>query len=267
MSVQMRTLIAALFLSTFASTSGCSNAKDEPTYPYPDLATFCNGRAKAECNKDVVAQCLTTVDVCIAKAQVDCTGRAPSGKYRPQAAEACLAMATSVYGDAKIDAKEIKQLEDVCSLVHGGTGAKGQSCTSNLNCDLDQELRCVVKPGASAGSCQVPVLLGIGEDCAPAEAKCKDDEQYCDTNSNACIKKKDTGAICGGNKLCKDSLQCVKQTPETADGTCQPKLSAGSVCNSGEECADGLCIKTSTTNQCGSIIILGPSEPSCERYK
>jgi hypothetical protein len=244
-------VVAALFLAVGCSTK--NGAK------YPDLSSFCNGRASAECNSEVLLACvIPSATTCIAKRQQLCMSAAPAGtNYNPSAAESCIAQVSAAYADARITLDESNAIDSACLPVFDGPGGPSASCQIDSNCMRSAGLRCVVSAASGGGVCLVPLAVQGGGSCAAANARCVTGF-HCGPTAHCDIDAA-VGEACSGPNPCGADLMC------SSGGTCVAKSADGSACASGDECVHGICNKsmTSATGLCVSQVNIASNEPFC----
>src|SRR4029077_11434305 len=98
-----RSAMAALVLL------GASSDGQGPQGPrYPDLSSFCDARASAECNAEVILACASpNATMCVAKRQLVCVSSMPAGTtYNPSNADGCISQVSNAYADARITPDE-----------------------------------------------------------------------------------------------------------------------------------------------------------------
>lgn len=237
--------------------AGCTGKAPEDLPKYPDVNSYCLGRAQAECNDTVIAACAApSKDKCVTARQAACSGSAPVGKtYDPSKAEACIAQVSAAYGDAKVTKDEIDAFTEVCALLFSGMGAQDASCAVDEDCQQSGGLRCVFTSpdGGVRGTCQVPKAAQGGESCAALDVRCAEG-YHCGATSH-CDINGDSGEPCSTATPCKSMLKC------SAASLCEPKLATGSACTTSDECVSGICLEQS--NICVAQITLAPNEPFC----
>jgi hypothetical protein len=227
---------------------------------YPDLNSFCNGRATAECSDEVLLDCaIPNKSTCITKRQQICLSTAPAGTYNPSAAENCIGQVSNAYSDGKITLDESTAIDSACLPVFDGSGGNGAACQADSDCRVSTGLRCVLSAGSSSGSCQVPQPVQGGGSCAASNAQCIAGfhcglTAHCDIDAalgEAC----DSANPCGMGLLCPSAGMCVAKGAD------------GSACTSGGDCLNGICNKSMTSatamGLCVSQVTLASMEPFC----
>jgi hypothetical protein len=230
-------------------------------------ATFCQAWGHAACNAGVVDACGgDDAEACVASQQSFCLDLLPYG-YQPKFAQECLDAVEAAYSDANLSAEELTvvlQLGEPCDRLIKGIGAANASCAESTDCNTLDGLRCVVKPGETQGTCQVPVEVGGGDRCSAPEQFCADG-YYC-SGSN-CIATKELGEACGFDTECSPEHRCTA----TADaaGECVERLDDAEPCTADGECQSNLCAISRTTMEgiCVSDIRLSAVIPICENLR
>jgi hypothetical protein len=261
-----------LIVSSLFAVSLIQCSKAEEPVKYPDAASYCTGRAQAECSDTVVTNCVAaSKDACVTARKSACTSDInPSVlaglTYNSARAEACVNEVASAYANAVITSDENKAINDACGLVFSGSAAKGAACSADADCKQSDNLRCVVHAatatvspdgGTAEGTCQVPTTVGAGQSCSAAEAVCVDGF-HCGSTSH-CDADGEIGESCSAVAPCDATLKCA------SNGLCAAKLADNQPCsvtNPGE-CASGMCIAGATVTVCASSWVLSLSEPFC----
>ena len=205
----------------------------------------------------------------------------PAGHpYNREGAEDCIAKTEALYDDAELNQAELDNQREACLAVFSAGGAVGASCVVDADCDGAKGLRCVTKfvttggggaggaggaggggvggsgvGGGGAGgpdvtvegTCQIPMQVGPGLDCAAADAVCEDGF-YCN-ESNNCVAEEGIGDACSAGEPCVSEAKCEA-------GLCVEKASNGESCTSANDCSGGFCLTKAgdTSGQCGSFI-------------
>jgi hypothetical protein len=247
----------ALPLVGFTFFGGACSSKDDGP-KYPDINSFCNARASAECSQQVLLDCaFPDSATCVARRQQVCvTGKPTNTVYAPAAAESCVNAVGAAYGDGQLTLAENTSVNDACAPVFDGPGAKDATCSVDNDCQESTGLRCVVAGGLTTGTCQIPQMVQGGGSCAAMDAQCVSgfhcgSTAHCDIDaalSESCA-----------TIPCSPTLQC------SGAGTCVAKTPDGSPCAADAECAHGICNKASTAAMgvCVSQVTLSPTEPFC----
>lgn len=269
----MRTWTMVLSASVLAGlmwTTGCGGsdaAEAEPPGPkFPDVASYCNARARVECSQDTIENCAApTVEACVAKRQMVCAGELPAGKsYRHEEAEACVGSYEAAFVDAIVSTEERLGIANACAaLFETEAGVTGAACALDWDCRMSEGYRCVLRADAEAGEmkgvCQVPKSVSAGDSCEAVDSQCEPG-LYCDEGAH-CVKVGAAGSTCGPTKPCGDDLKC-----DADDGKCKAKAANGSPCETNDDCFDGLC-SGGATRICIGKMILAPGDPVCAEFR
>lgn len=247
--------------------SGCgSDRKRAPVVEDP-LATrtgFCEEWGAKACSDPVREACLAaSKEACIAK-QADYCLLLVKPDYAPDNAKTCLEAVGAAYSDAKLTAQEYEiviNLGAPCNKLIAGPGQSGSSCRETWECNTLDDLVCIIREGATIGTCEVPVVQGGGLSCVELFQKCAPGF-YC--NGSNCIVGKAEGEPCSAAEPCGLDLNCA-----VASATCEPKGRATDPCENDNDCATKICAKTGTTNAgvCAPQIVLGPADPLCANLR
>lgn len=253
---------------------GCSSDETvADTGPvHPTSTSFCEAMASAVCASSVVEACFGTAGETETASCVTAFSEAdvcnPGGHaYHSESAEACVASFAAVYADGRVSADERASVREACITVFADGGRKGTSCQVDADCDTGDSLRCIAKPGAEVGSCEVAVEVGGGLPCEDAAAVCAD-TFFCDTSGDtaSCIARPAIGASCSAAKPCVEGALCSG----ALDGICQAKLPNGdTTCLVDEQCVGGFCSKNrgaaaADTGVCAGAAILAPNSQYCD---
>lgn len=255
-------------LAGLALVTACGSDDGEAAPPgpnHPDVAAYCNARARAECSEQAVSNCASpSVEACVAKRQMVCAGTIPAGKsYRPNEADPCIEAVGAAYANAIVDKDERAAIAAACAnLFETEAGVTGWECEVDSDCRMSEGYRCVLRADADAGkmkgACQVPKSVEAGDSCEAVDAQCESG-LYCDEGAH-CVKIGAAGSLCGPTKPCGEGLKC-----DPDEGKCIVKASVGSACESDDDCFDGMC----DTGQklCVAQVILSPNEPVCGEFR
>jgi hypothetical protein len=227
---------------------------------YPDVSSFCSGRAKAECNGEVIKACaVVDTERCVASRRDACLAATPKQMtYNPARAEDCIDAVSAAFGDARLTAEENRKTSDVCALLFDGPGTAGAMCQGDVDCKVGDGLRCVLGGGSQSGTCQVPERVQGGGLCSMPKQLCADGFHcgatfHCDINSQVGEPCNDVFLPCAESALCGANGVCVAKfpdaTPCTRDGEC-----LNDICARGSSSPQGLCV---------TQMNLAPNEPFC----
>lgn len=274
-----RMVVAAGISVAGAGVVGAGCVSSETTPPqgsmYPTELAFCERLAELVCNDQVVRGCYGSDDsslvadreACATAFQQTDTCR-PDLEYHPDPndrnATACLSAWRDAYADAALTAAEIAAAEEACMAAFHDGGVENQDCVEDWECDIADGLRCVIKPGDTSGTCQVPTEVGAGFPCEAIDERCEEGF-YCDVGANACLARKNVGESCSSEILCVEDATCSAPV----DGTCEAKLPNNTECEQDEECANGLCNKGTgdTFGLCSGTITLNQTAAACDDFR
>jgi hypothetical protein len=263
-------MVAMLAGGAAVCMTGCgsnSDPVDGPRAKYPDVPSYCTERAKAECSAEVVDRCQTEQGDCVVARTGACGQSTVAGaRVRETEADACIAATEAAHQDEKITPNEVGVMNEACADVFGGVGGEGTACRTNMDCDPNADLECIIAAGASSGNCRVPDIKAAGTACDAQDAVCEEG-YYCTPSDRVCAAKQALNRPCDATRLCADDLRCVPTAPLEPVGTCQAKLGVGEQCETAEQCNSGICGMVKTTRQCMSSLYFGPSEPICDAYR
>lgn len=256
--------------------AGCVSSEttppEDPPPPYPFVSDFCAKLAELVCIDDVVRACYGSDDASLEQDKQACVSAFmtssrcnPNIDYHHEGAEPCLAAWQEVYADAAVTADELEDAEEIClDAFYDPVGVVNSECSYDYECDVSQDLRCVIKPGAVTGTCQVPIRVGAGHQCGAIDQYCEDGF-YCDEASGACLARKRVGEACSSTILCVESALCSMPV----DGVCEAKLPNNSPCSADIQCERGLCNKGSGDEEgvCAGNIPLYQNGAVCDDFK
>jgi hypothetical protein len=252
----MRLVVVPILALLGTAVGGCSAAAGPK---YPDLVSFCNARASAECSNAVVLACaVPSAASCVTNRAQVCVASQPSGTvYDPTSAQGCVNEVSNAYSDAQLTLSESTAIDMACLSVFDGPGSKDATCQTDGDCKLGDGLRCVLAAGAAMGTCQVPTSVTGGGSCAAADAQCVAGF-HCGPTANCDIDAMQS-APCSSVDPCAVGLLC------SSANVCVPKSADGSACASNDECLNGICNEgsTATMGLCVSEVTLSPDEPFC----
>lgn len=222
----------------------------QPAAPYPDVASFCDAKAKAICEASAI--CAVDVNQCqtvqVSQCNTVASGDTQSGtrKYNSDNAKTCIDALNSAFGN---NASKVLwsawvgqgSLTDKCERVFVGAAGMNQSCKSDYDCAND--LICSpAQPGASTLVCAKATPINAGDFCAAPGSECPAD-YYCAPPQTGAAAQCIQAAAAG--QSCSDSVPCV----------------------SSQRCSGGLCVARGggraacmTDSDCGSM------DPFCDIY-
>lgn len=250
----LRLLGTVVFVTGVLLVSACSSDEEEPV-KYPTVDSFCDARAKAECDT-IAAKCGAKVEACVAARKTKCqsfvsTAQVGTRTYQPKGGEGCVDKAKEVYGKSIITPTDTKELEETCQKAFRGTKEKLQACASAGDCSGD--LIC------DKTVCADKAEKKTGEFCGNPGEVC-DASSYCTAaagGSLQCAAKKGKGDLCTAKDPCTDALRC--------NNTCGERFASGEACASDGDCGTGapFC-DTYNGNKCSAGIIAAPGTPVCK---
>lgn len=250
---RLTTLGLILFL---ASCSG-DDAKKGRT-----REAFCQEWAVQACSSAVVSACqATSAETCRLAQQGFCMNLVPA-TFSDAAGDACLAAVGAAYADADLTGAELATVLELgapCNRVVEGPAGLGERCTSDRDCAGPASHECVIKGGQTAGTCQVPELVGAGLKCAAAQQVCMPGF-YC--NGANCIEAKSTSDPCANDEECGAAGWCG------ADAACAARLAVNEACSDSNQCLSELCYSFATQDRtCVDRLRLSRSEPVCANLR
>jgi hypothetical protein len=258
--------ISPLLLLCLATACSSEKKGSAAKDPYATEADFCGQWAIAVCNADVVSKCSgggTDTDACIQAQSAFCLSALPAN-YTSDGdnAKACVEAVKAAYKDGKLTADEVqlvRNFAEPCNVLSHGPAAEGDLCSQRSDCDTLSGYDCIIRPGETQGSCQMPVQASGGDPCANPNVVCPD-THYCDGSN--CLTRAAEGVACGANKPCAQDLQCLGLS---GSETCQPKASSSQACTDNAGCQSGLCAiaQGASDGICVAEVLLGPTEPLC----
>lgn len=234
---------------------GCSSDVEQVENPYETREGFCNAWARAACNEKVLASCGNPEggEGCRAKQAAGCLSLVGE-TYTEARAEGCMEAIEKAYSDAKLTLAEVQLLAldtSPCDRLFKGNRNKGQSCSSDQDCDTVEDFRCI---GGEEPTCQVPVEVAGGGRCSGKDAVCAEGF-YC--NGQNCVARVPLGQPCL-TEPCEEALTCHA-------GTCSQRAADFVECTEAESCASGLCDipSGSSTGICVPRLELGMTSQTC----
>lgn len=254
----MRTVDSCLLIAFIAAAAVSCSSKEDGAPDTPDA--FCARFAAAACNTEVVQACQAAdVEACRSSQVAFCLAALPASRFSGEAAEQCLDAVEAAYEDADLDAAElgtVLRLEAPCDQLVGGSVGEGAACSERRDCDAPAGFDCVRHGGEASGTCQLPLVVGPGEDCSAAAATCTEGF-HCD--GSHCVSGQALGEPCQASEECGTTGYCGLRS------MCEARLPVRSPCGFDEQCASGLCYQLSGSDQvCTDRVRLSLSEPVCD---
>lgn len=265
----MRRFIAvSVFALVAAAACAAPIIEPDSAAQYANLSTFCDARAQAECNTQVVSHCgVKDSNACVHKVSTSCVSGAPQGAtYQPARARDCIDAVHDAYSTATLTKDALSKVDAACSLVWSGPGAARAPCGNDLDCASKDGLKCVTPLGQNNGKCLKPNVVAGGATCANEADRCPAD-YYCDGKALVCVVEGSLGSQCQKDIMpCMSGLYCSGSLFVTG---CKPLAPAGTPCKMPADCADGLCDKAqgSAEGTCSGAITLSPLDAMCVNYK
>ena len=225
--------VLALF-AVFASA--CSSST--PDKPFPDVASFCQAKAKEECQ--IAPTCAVDSGACQIVREQLCNAdallaTAPGArKYTQDNAPDCINKVHDVYAAGKVLVADLVgdgSITDKCSRVFVGTTDKNKLCTNDFDCASDRVCT-PAQPGAPQLVCADKVSKSQGDFCADPGSECATGT-YCASSTAAaaqCQARGQHGTPCSATQPCLESLTC-------SAGTCTDRSGPGKTCATNDDCS------------------------------
>jgi hypothetical protein len=262
----MKKPLLALVLLAFTLPAGCK-VEETPPDPLATRSGFCDAWAHNACQAEVIDACnAPSVEDCESRQSDVCRGMVPEN-YSSKHATACLNAVKAAYKDADLTADELQvviKLGAPCDQLSKGISGDGESCAKNDECATASGYSCVLKLGATEGTCAKPTEVGPGESCEGAAEVCGEGN-FC--NGENCVAHKKTGGVCEGDYQCKVEDHCVLDaTLDPPSGTCEVRAELSAACSQDDDCQSHYCVVASgdTEGLCASKIRLSLNEPLCD---
>jgi len=238
--------------------SACASSQDDTTRTREQ---FCIDWAKAACSPEVISACqAASAEACHLRQQAACLQLVPQN-FSDARGDACLKAVSAAYADADLDGAELAnvlELAGPCGAIVRGPVGRGEACSTNRDCDASQGVVCVLRGGASEGTCQEPEVVGAGQKCAALQQICGDGF-YCDGKN--CIAAKELGDDCASSYECGQRALCG------ADSLCRAKLERGAPCVDSSQCLSGICYSINGQTSCVDRVRLAPAEALCDELR
>ncbi|HLK38467.1 MAG TPA: Dickkopf N-terminal cysteine-rich domain-containing protein [Polyangiaceae bacterium] len=233
-----RTLIGLSSAAVATALWACTASA--PSSPYPDVATFCNAKAKAECQ--IAAVCAADVTQC-QMVRTDACNMAASAatasgsrKYTPDNAQACIDALNGAYGGGHMaipfaQLQGSGSIEDKCERVFSGNVDKLGTCTTDYDC-ASSRVCAQATPGSSVLVCADVANKNAGDPCADPGSKCATDT-YCTVPDGGPVAKCSPAAQPG--EACSAMVPCVS-ADRCVNGNCAVRAMLGGACSSDDDC-------------------------------
>jgi hypothetical protein len=252
--------------------SACSGVEEGSGSPYDRVDGFCTKWAQAACNGEVVEKCSAAdEEACVEAQKSFCESLVPDGRYSSSLAKDCVEAVEKAFKDAELTPEErdtVLRLGPPCDGVLSGEAGEGEACGETADCNTEQALACVKKPGDEEGTCQEPMEVMGGFDCSGDNVVCAEGF-YCDGAN--CLANKGDGASCSDAIPCAIEFNCERPDgsmpdPLVDDATCVAKAEVGSDCEKDSDCLTGICsiAAGSSAGVCSALTVLSPTDPICE---
>jgi hypothetical protein len=237
---------------TLALATACGDDEKPPR----NREQFCNAWAEAACSPDVVSYCQAAdAEACIDSQDEFCHDLVPDD-FADSNGDACIEAVAKAYKDGNLNEDELAvvlRLGEPCNELIVGPAEEGERCQELNDCDTSSGLQCILKSDSDDGVCEIPEVVGGGEDCEADQKTCMPGF-YC--NGENCLAAKAVGRTCTIQAECDEDGFCD-------EGMCVERLPVGSACNADHECSAGLCYE----GECTSNIRLGRSELLCDSLR
>jgi hypothetical protein len=215
---------------------GCSVTSASP--PYPDVQSFCNAKARAECQ--IAALCNVDANSCQAFRTSQClteaadATRSATRRYVADNAQACIDTVNGAYGNGHSQVPFATlvgsgSIADKCGRVFSGNADKGAPCQSDQEC-ASSRVCSAAAPGAMQHVCADPVRKNPGDFCSDPGSTCASDT-YCtmqDGGAAQCLPAVQAGQPCG-------TAPCVS-ADRCANGFCVARAGQGQACSTSDDC-------------------------------
>lgn len=258
----------ALFvLAAAASVAwwGCTKAQS----PYPDVASFCAAKAKAECQVSLV--CAIDATACASYRAGLCVEDAAAATasgtrtYDPGNVQPCLDALNAAYGGtaSKIPFAALVgpgTITDKCERVFAGIAIQDKPCVSDYDCS--GELICSPATfGATQDVCAPAVSVNLGAFCSDPGLMCPVDA-YCANTGAApeCAASAAAGMPCSVAPPCVSTERCI-------GGFCADRATAGQACATNDDCApDSPYCDPNAGNICTLGLTFAAGAYDCQAY-
>lgn len=252
--MRIRQIVGALAGVAVAMAAGVACAPKKSA-PYPDVESFCNAKAQAECQ--IATTCLIEATDCEAEraslCNADATSATASGTrdYTQGNAQACIDALDAVYGNGatKVSFAQLEgmgSVSDICERVFSGNAGMNEPCQSSYDCTGDN-ICASVTPGVSSGDggagpyvCAPPgAPIAEGQFCTTPGSTCVTDS-YCAVKPGSaatCVPAMQENQPCNTvTAPCVSAQRCESQAGVTGQ-TCEPRVALGQPCQTSDDCA------------------------------
>lgn len=239
----------ALLLLPFASLSLAACGDDEPD-KYKDRDAFCADWALRACNTGIVDECANDKADCQAGQVEYCKSLVGPTKYNKAGAKKCAEAIGDALADHELTPEELAMYEELkgdCAEVVSGAGENGDNCNDDSDCATKDGLRCIIKPGETAGECHEPNDVEGGADCDGAADVCPD-THFCDVEGEdpICRSLRELDDSCSLRLPCDDETMCMNEdtgmlVAGDEEGVCVERFGISDACTLNTECASNIC--------------------------
>jgi hypothetical protein len=219
---------------------------------------FCRDWAAAAWSEETVSACQAeSAEECRHAQEGFCRDLVPEKGFSDAFGDVCIDAVSAAYEDADLEDDElgtVLKLAEPCDKLIAGPKARGESCSSNSDCDAPAGYVCVKKSDDEKGSCEIPEPAEAGRDCSAAQKTCPSGF-YCDGKN--CVESKDVGDECTIQEECGETGYCHS-------GKCAARVAVNAKCTEDYECSSGICYEFEGDKTCTDRIRLARAEPICE---
>ena len=253
--------------------------------PYPDVTSFCNAKAQAECQ--IAATCIVPETDCEAQRASLCNTDAESAlatgtrKYVQANAQPCIDALNSAYGNGstKVSFAQLVgngSITDTCERVFSGNSGMNEPCQTSYDC-TDDFICAPVMPGTFADGgtgmfvCAHAVQVAAGQFCASPGSTCATDT-YCAMPAAGgaydCEPAKQQNQPCDpASAPCVSAQRCEAQSGVTGH-TCEPRVTLGQPCQTSDDCdPTAPYCDPYNGNVCTPGLSFASGAPDCQAFK
>lgn len=196
-----------------------------------------------------------------------CLDMVPSRLYNESGAEECLDAVERALLDGELTSAErdaVIELKGACSRLLSGRGERGDACSVDSDCNVEDGFACLRKLDEVAGTCQVPEIVRAGRSCEAPQKVCEIGF-YC-SEAGYCIEERAEHEECSEVQPCQSQFRCVEVTD--GDGsTCRAKIDVGGACEADEECGSGICRQGVSSLVCARTLVVDVGAEICETFR
>lgn len=253
--------------------------------PFPDVLSFCNAKAQAECQ--IATTCLISSSDCEAERASLCNEDASQAvrlggvrQYTQANAQRCIDAVNSAYGNGHTSVSYMQligpgSITDLCERVFAGNASMDDPCQSSYDCTGN--LVCApTTPGASAdggsGSfvCAPPTQVAEGAFCTTPGSVCATNT-YCGLpaaggGTYICEASMQVGQPCSDTEPCVSTARCKTATGVTTQ-TCEARATIGQDCVTSDDCDPSApYCDPYLPNQCAPGLSFAAHAPDCMAF-